>query len=64
MEFRLTDLRTLEVMYKGASSSIFVAMFLFLSEWLGIDVRIGEVGYIFAITTSVLAYEMYIQKTD
>lgn len=63
-EFRLWEPKTLEVMYMGAVSPILVALFLFLAEWIGVDVKMGELGYIFGIISSVLMYEMYIQKTD
>jgi hypothetical protein len=55
---------TLAVMYMGSVSSIAISTFLLIAESIGIDVKIGPNGYLFAIFSSLLIYETYIQKRN
>lgn len=55
---------TLEVMYVGSISGIVISFTILLSEIIGLDIQMGSTGFLFAIFTSFLIYELYIQKSS
>ncbi len=54
---------TFSALYTGAISGIGISSFFMIAEYSGVDVKIGAVGYIFAILSFFLVYEFYIQKS-
>ena len=54
---------TFSIMYVGCLSGIVVSTTLLLGEAAGLDLRVGQAGFMFAIFSSFLLYELYIQKS-